>query len=570
MKKLFMFLLPLVLIAGACEQLKQNESENPSGKPGTDDPAQVKLQIIIEESAFLEMKAGEPREAAYQVTAPEGVSFVLAASAPKDWSMAISDPKGKEGTVSLTLPEEAEVGKVTLAATGSDGSLYSKELQVTLAPVPIPDPISYQESVDASAGTLELPEGAQNVVIPEEASAWISLKGTKLVLAENTEYDSRSAVVTYNVGKQAYILTIVQAQKDAIVLTESTLEVEWEGAEIPLVVMANVDLSATSDADWAVIEVETKGLEEKPFTLTVQANESDQARTATITFAAGELTQTLTLNQAGVPKPTLKGLFTLVASMDDLMAGDQFLIVSPDGKQAMGAQSGNFRSVVDIKLEENGTILNPSEEVALVTLDGKPDAWVFSVEGGYLAAQATNNKYLQTVKTLTEYAQWTMSIASDGTATVKALSGTNNHMRYNYNNGNPRFSCYGANTTLDAEVKLYRLETEPATPITQYSNFGVYLGSNLRVYVPGADQLVRIYQDQNLSFALTDPDAGEFILLSGLQAIPEVGAEVMVNIHWMKDQEKVMEQDYKMAVLQVEGSKVWIGDRRGRGFIIKK
>ncbi|MBR4735829.1 MAG: BACON domain-containing protein [Bacteroidales bacterium] len=565
MKKLFLFLLPLAVLACACNQLKQQEPEN----PGTDDSPKVKLQIIIDESAFLNMPVGEKRDAAYQVTAPDGVSFTLEASAPKDWTVTISNPKGKEGTVSLTLPVDAVDGKVTLSATGSDGSLYSKELQVTLAPVPDPDPISYQESVDAGAGSLDLPEGAGNVVIPEAAS-WIILSGTKLILAENTDYDSRQAVVTFNVGKQAYILTVVQAQKDAIVLTESTLEVEAEGAHIPLVLKANVDISATSNAAWAIIEMATKGLEEKPFTLTVLANESEEGRTATITFASGELSQTLTLNQAGFIRPTLDGVFTLVTSEEDILAGDQLLIVSPDGKQAMGAQDAKYRNAVDITLEDDGTILNPYADVALVTLEGVPGAWVFTVEDGYLGAQESRRNYLQTYEPLTDYSKWTVSIASDGTATVMALAGSYNHLRYNYNQGNPRFSCYGSNTGLDTEVKLYRKETEPATPVTQYDNFGIYLGGRQRIYAPGTDQLVRFYDGEELCFVLTDPDEEEYVILSGLQASPEVGADVLVNVSWTKADDKVMEHEFKMSVLQVDGSKVWIGDTRGRGFVVKK
>ena len=569
MKKLLLFILPLAVLAGACNQLKQQEPENPSGNEGTDDTAKVKLQILIEESAFMQMKVGEKRDASYEVTAPDGVSFTLEASAPKDWTITISNPNGKEGTVSLTLPEGAEDGRVTLSATGSDGSLYSKGLMVTLAPIPIPDPISYEESVDAAAGSLDLPEGAENVSIPRTVS-WITLSGNKLVLEENTEYDSRQALVTFSVGKQVYILTIVQAQKDAIVLTESTLDVEPEGAEIPLVVKANVSLSATSDAAWAIIKVATKGLIEKPFTLTVLANDSEESRTATITFSSGELTQTLTVIQAGFIKPTFDGLFTLVTSMDDLMAGDKVLIVSPDGTQAMGAQSNKYRSAVGVELEENGTILNPSVDVALVSLEGVPDAWVFMVEDGYLGAQDSRRNYIQTHETLSDYAKWTVSIAPDGTATVMALAGDYNHLRYNYNDGSPRFSCYGANTSLETEVKLYRMETEPATPVTQYDNLGIYLGNSQRIYVPGTDQLVRIYDGQDFSFVLTDPDEGEFIILSGLQTAPEVGADVLVNINWIKAEEMVMEHDYKMSVLQVDGSKVWIGDTRGRGFVIKK
>lgn len=64
---------------------------------------------------------------------------------------------------------------------------------------------------------------------------------------------------------------------------------------------------------------------------------------------------------------------------------------------------------------------------------------------GYLYAAGSKNNSLKTQKIVDPNAEWTVSVSANGAATIKA-QGTNsrNLMRYNPNNGNPMFSCYGS------------------------------------------------------------------------------------------------------------------------------
>lgn len=70
---------------------------------------------------------------------------------------------------------------------------------------------------------------------------------------------------------------------------------------------------------------------------------------------------------------------------------------------------------------------------------------------GYLYAAGSGSKknYLRTTKIVDPNAEWSVSVAANGAATIKAQgANTNNLMRYNPNNGNPNpnpmFSCYGS------------------------------------------------------------------------------------------------------------------------------
>lgn len=66
---------------------------------------------------------------------------------------------------------------------------------------------------------------------------------------------------------------------------------------------------------------------------------------------------------------------------------------------------------------------------------------------GYLYAASSKDNQLKTQKNVDDNAEWTVSVAANGAATIKAQgNNTNNLMRYNPNNGNPNpmFSCYGS------------------------------------------------------------------------------------------------------------------------------
>lgn len=61
----------------------------------------------------------------------------------------------------------------------------------------------------------------------------------------------------------------------------------------------------------------------------------------------------------------------------------------------------------------------------------------------YAAGSGSGKNYLRTTKIVDPNAEWSVSVAANGAATIKAQgANTNNLMRYNPNNGNPMFSCY--------------------------------------------------------------------------------------------------------------------------------
>ena len=152
--------------------------------------------------------------------------------------------------------------------------------------------------------------------------------------------------------------------------------------------------------------------------------------------------------------------YYLVTSTDQLVAGRTYLIVNTSAGQALSTtQNNNNRSGVAVTIA-NGVISSIGSTVCELTLGGSTGAWTFfdanwGDNGGYLYAASSSNNYMKTQATNDANSQWSISIASNGTATIVAQgTNTRNHMRYNPNNGSPIFSCYTSSNTM-AKVELF-------------------------------------------------------------------------------------------------------------------
>ena len=369
--------------------------------------AAVKLQIVMDDSVFQNMEAGQTQSAAYEVKAPIGITYTLESYEPDGWAVTISEPKNNKGAVTVTLPKDATSGKVILVANGSDGSSYVRVINVGVKEVP--ETVIVQEMVDATGGSISLPSGASDVVIPSGVN-WISKNGSKLNISANNTYDSRTAVITFKVGEKDYSLTVVQFQKDAFVLSSNELTAKGEGETITFIIKTNVEVSAQADVDWLAVAVPTKGLEDKPYYVIVSPNFTGEPRTGTITFYYGDLTpQTVTVTQ---------------------------------------------------------------------------------------------------------------------------------------------------------EKRII--------PVTERTEIGGYFGDLEFVYETEADQYVRSYNGKTLTFALVEVVNDEQMVISGYSTDMVVGDIFTLSVDWKQGGATVLSQQYTMAVLLEANGKVWIGDDRGRGVVIKK
>ena len=290
-------------------------------------------------------------------------------------------------------------------------------------------------------------------------------------------------------------------------------------------------------------------------------------------FNAGKVAR-FSVDMAGV-RLTTTDVFLPVTDASTLKEGDKVLIVNADGTYALAGQSndGNpHREQAAVTVSE-GQITDPGEATVLTVSPGTTSGtWAFHTGTGYLSANASNN-ILKEAPSQSSFTDWSV-IISNQKATLKAGDGASRFIRYHASNG--RFSCYSSATS-QKDIVLYRMksyETGPVAddPLTVQSEYGSYISGAERTYVKGTDQLVRSYPDGDFQFAILRPADKEQLLISGFDPTTLAkGDEVTVTASWRMGKEVLLkEQSFRLTVVKEDGSKVWLGDGSGQGFIIKK
>lgn len=268
--------------------------------------------------------------------------------------------------------------------------------------------------------------------------------------------------------------------------------------------------------------------------------------------------------------PPKGGDFVRLTDVSALQDGDEFIIVYEDASVAMGPASdnGNFRQAVDVTITDD-TISNPAATVQVITLEASEDEdwWYLAVDGGYLAAQEAAKNYLVTVTEKSDYALWTIVIDDDGTWLYTAEG---DRCLLCYNTNDPRFSCYDYNNPQEPVSLFVRSGADNSAAILEHKEPGCYLPDHARSYVAGKDQFVREYSGHDLTFVLTNPFEKEQMVITGFADTMQEGDAVTLKVDWKKGTTRVLVDSYAMGVVKIEGKNVWIADKKGNGFVIKK
>ena len=179
---------------------------------------------------------------------------------------------------------------------------------------------------------------------------------------------------------------------------------------------------------------------------------------ATEDYSAGSDEVVVTVKNRGAVAPEGSNAGTgyfKVTDASTLAEGVQFILVGDDA-DAMAGQSGNVRTVEAVTVS-NGSVASIGSNVQVVTLEGSAGEWYLKVEDDkYLCAVSSDKNYIGTTATKTNEAKATITINASGEATIVFQgSNTRNNLRYNYNSGTPRFTCYGPSSTMEKPV-IYR------------------------------------------------------------------------------------------------------------------
>lgn len=173
--------------------------------------------------------------------------------------------------------------------------------------------------VDNAEHTIELEvknNVAYDVVIPDDAKEWISIKSntaTKaladnkvtLTIAQNTLYDDRETSLTIKQtdGALAETVKIKQAQADGLIIGKKEYEVGPEATSIEIDIMANVEVevSIPEGVSWLTWQStpQTKGLVSQNAIIAISSYNGYEPRTAIVTIhqIGDGLSESITITQ---------------------------------------------------------------------------------------------------------------------------------------------------------------------------------------------------------------------------------------------------------------------------------
>lgn len=148
-------------------------------------------------------------------------------------------------------------------------------------------------------------------------------------------------------------------------------------------------------------------------------------------------------------------VYTLVTSVDQLAEGANIIIAAKDEDYALSTTAtttaNKNRKATTISRNTDGNIINPSEEVEILTLEKgyNEGTGIYALKtttwSGYLAI-TTNANELKTEATVTTNTTWTITFNAENGAYIQNNAQTGRYLRYNPNNGTPIFNGYNGTT----------------------------------------------------------------------------------------------------------------------------
>ena len=211
--------------------------------------------------------------------------------------------------------EKEEPQPVTPSITWADG-----QSSPTFATAGGTEAVLFAATADWKAGV----DQSWCKVAPSQGAAGEDCE-VRITVEPNDTPDERTATLTIRSGEVTEQLTIVQVQKDAIVVAQSEYEMESEGGTLDFSINTNVEFTVSISADWIRQNPDTRALEEVPLSFVIDANTANEPREAVITFTSDNVEQTVTVRQkAYLADQTLSITFTGTSFTVPTLAGAYF------------------------------------------------------------------------------------------------------------------------------------------------------------------------------------------------------------------------------------------------------
>ena len=257
----------------------------------------------------------------------EGGTIEVEVKANIDYSMEISETakgwiseassralKSYKHTFNIASNEEAENREGEITFKSGDKVETVKVYQAGGAIIML----TQDEYIVSDAGEMITVEIKSNIefgvqmpdvdwIVDEASSRGMSSHTLNYYIEPNEGYDSRSAEIIF-FDKNSNLqdtLKVIQAQKDAIVISSLEYTIPEEGGTLDFEVSSNVEFNTEISVDWIKQVTTSRGLENKQLHFTVDENTDGSVREGSITFTYGDLLQIVKVKQEAEEIPYL-------------------------------------------------------------------------------------------------------------------------------------------------------------------------------------------------------------------------------------------------------------------------
>lgn len=204
-----------------------------------------------------------------------------------------SDSEKRKANISISGGGLKET--ITIYQESNKSSIVLTQNEYTVPSAGETIAVEVKSNVDV---TVEIPKDADWII--ENATRATSTNTYYFDIKQNDSCDNRSAKIKFvnKANKLNEIVTITQAQKDAIVIAEDSYAVKGEGGEIEIEVGHNIEFDVTIDGDW-ITQKETRALETSNLIFIVAENNTGAERSGSITFTSknGTISQYINITQ---------------------------------------------------------------------------------------------------------------------------------------------------------------------------------------------------------------------------------------------------------------------------------
>lgn len=118
-------------------------------------------------------------------------------------------------------------------------------------------------------------------------------------VSQNPSTDGRSAVLTITAGTITKQVTISQGKSNLLIVKLKEYDVAAVGEQISVELQTSDPHQIAINADW-ITKSTARSVSDKTETFAIAANPSFESREGTITFSLGDLSETVTVRQAGI------------------------------------------------------------------------------------------------------------------------------------------------------------------------------------------------------------------------------------------------------------------------------